>query len=148
MGHSAVVNSALFSWDGALILTSSFDGDARIWSAFNGQCYRTLSCGGSGSMPLEFAVFSPDAAFVVTVARDGLVQSWDAAAGVCSQTLVDEGHLVNCASYSPDGAFVLAAFLDCAARIWSLHKGERIHILSLGHAPYVYSFSSMLPAVV
>lgn len=40
-----------------------------------------------------------------------------------------QGHLVNCASYSPDGRFVLAAFLDCAARIWSLHKGERIHIL-------------------
>eukprot|EP00438_Fugacium_kawagutii_P021847 Skav233016 [mRNA] locus=scaffold909:126456:129980:+ [translate_table: standard] len=39
------------------------------------------------------------------------------------------GHLVNCAAYSPDGAFVLAAFLDCAARLWSLHKGERIHIL-------------------
>ena len=38
---------------------------------------------------------------------------------------------MNCASYSPDGAFVLAAFLDCAARIWSLHKGERIHILTL-----------------
>ena len=46
---------------------------------------------------------------------------------------MESRHLVNCASYSPDGAFVLAAFLDCAARIWSLHKGERIHILSLGH---------------
>ena len=31
-----------------------------------------------------------------------------------------------------DGAFVLAAFLDCAARLWSLHRGERIHILR-GH---------------
>lgn len=55
--------------------------------------YRTLSCGGHGSMPLEFAVFSPDAERVVTVARDGLVQSWDAVAGKLAQTLVDEGRL-------------------------------------------------------
>lgn len=55
--------------------------------------FRTLSCGGAGSMPLEFAVFSPDAHFVVTVARDGLVQSWDAVKGECDKTLIDEGHL-------------------------------------------------------
>ena len=53
--------------------------------------YRTLSCGGAGSMPLEFAVFSPDALSVVTVARDGLLQSWDAVQGKLAQTLVDEG---------------------------------------------------------
>ena len=34
--------------------------------------------------------------------------------------------------FGKDGAFVLAAFLDCAARLWSLHRGERIHILR-GH---------------
>ena len=32
------------------VVTSSFDGDARVWCVANGECYQTLSCG--GGMPL------------------------------------------------------------------------------------------------
>ena len=73
--------------------------------------YRTLSCGGAGSMPLEFAVFSPDAHFVVTVARDGLVQSWDAVKGECDKTLIDEGHPANIGTCWPGSVVVSNIFI-------------------------------------
>jgi WD40 repeat protein len=54
-GHSDRISSAVFSPDGALVLTGSGDSTAKIWSCDSGECLKTLQ-GHSGDV--NSAVFS------------------------------------------------------------------------------------------
>ena len=43
-GHRGAVTSAMFSADGTLIVTASgFDGTAKIWDSYTGECKHTLN---------------------------------------------------------------------------------------------------------
>jgi hypothetical protein len=62
-GHTGSVASAVFSPDGARVLTASADNTARLWEAASGRLLVTLE-GHQG--PVSNAVFSPDGARVLT----------------------------------------------------------------------------------
>ena len=53
-GHTGFVDSAVFSTEGSLVLTTSDDGTARIWDTLTGECSQILS----GAAPVLCAVFS------------------------------------------------------------------------------------------
>jgi WD40 repeat protein len=55
-GHTAGIRVAVFSPDGALVLTGSYDETAKIWSCESGECLKTLQ-GHTDS--IYSAVFSP-----------------------------------------------------------------------------------------
>ena len=77
-GHEDAVG-AVFSPDGARIVTASGDRTARLWDAATGAevaraaaAMRTAVCS---------AAFSPDGARIVTASEDGTARLWDAATG-------------------------------------------------------------------
>jgi WD40 repeat protein len=56
-GHEDPILAAVFSPDGATVLTGSRDGTAKLWSSDSGECLKTLE-GVEGA--ISAAAFSPD----------------------------------------------------------------------------------------
>ena len=82
--HQSGVTSAVFSPNGARVLTSS-DNTARIWDAASGQELAVLR-GHEGSV--TSAVFSSDGARVITASYDNTARIWETWPTV--QALVEE----------------------------------------------------------
>ena len=77
-GHSASVSSAVFSPDGARVVTASYDKTVRIWDASTGAVLKRLTGHEDAVMS---AAFSPDGARVVTASKDKTARIWDASTG-------------------------------------------------------------------
>lgn len=72
-GHTNAITACAFSPDGALALSASLDGSARLWRMPRGDSWATLR--GHEDAVLD-AAFSPDGRFVATASRDGTVRLW------------------------------------------------------------------------
>lgn len=133
--HTAPVASAVFSPDGARILTASADGTARTWSAATGKRLNQLS-GHTGVV--ASAAFSPDGSRIVTASADDTARIWDAATGSELKLLRGHEDAVMGAAFSPDGSLIATASRDGSGRIWDAATGGQLHVLS-GHKRAVFS---------
>ena len=109
------VNSAGFSPDGSLIVTSSGDQTAKVWDARSGVEVRTLKGHTAG---VTSASFSPDGARIVTASHDKTAKLWDARSGALVLTLKGRAAGVTSASFSPDGVRIVTGSVDAAAIVW------------------------------
>nr|WP_246786969.1 P-loop NTPase fold protein [Rhizobium leguminosarum] len=119
-------NSAVFSPDGARILTISANGIARIWNAATGERLNELSGHPDG---LANAAFSPGGSRIVTASYDGTARIWDAATGNELRVLRGHEDSVMSAVFSPDGSSIATASLDGTARIWDVATGKVLRVL-------------------
>ncbi len=83
-GHRDRIASASFSPDGALVLTASVDGTARLWDATSGATRRILR---GHERSVLSAAFSPDGSRIVTSSLDDTAIVWDTATGKRLRTL-------------------------------------------------------------
>ena len=84
-GYTGTLSSAIFSPDGKKVLTSSWDGTARIWDADTGKELQKLeTTHHSASISLSSVAFSPDGKKVVTAGGNGvtIARIWDISAVV------------------------------------------------------------------
>jgi WD40 repeat protein len=114
------VRTVAFSPSGALVLTASDDGKARVWRA-NGQLLRTLQHRG----PVTAAVFSPGGSRVLTASADGAARIWSTRTGETIATL-RHGGPVTSSSFSHDGTLVLTTSKDGTARLWRADTGSPV----------------------
>jgi WD40 repeat protein/energy-coupling factor transporter ATP-binding protein EcfA2 len=135
VGHTAAVESAAYSSDGARIVTGSADNTGRIWDTKTGA-QLTLLAGHTAAV--WSAAYSPDGARIVTASEDKTARIWDAKTG--AQITLLEGHsaAVDSAVFSPDGARIVTASTDNTARIWDAKTGAQITLLA-GHTAAVWS---------
>ena len=82
IGHERMINTAVFSQDGARVVTTSDDGTARIWAAERGGEPVVLR-GHEGRVTT--AVFNPDGTRVVTASWDSEARVWT----VADEPLID-----------------------------------------------------------
>src|SRR5580704_2313232 len=134
-GHTGLVSSAVFSPDGASVVTSSWDGTARVWNAHTGAVTATLS---GHKFWVNSAAFSPDGGRIVTASWDKTARVWDAKTGAVLATLAGHSDRVNGAAFSADGTRVITAGNDHTARLWNAATGEALVTLT-GHADAVTS---------
>ena len=125
-GHSEGVTSAVFSPDGATLLTGSDDGTARLWRASDGAALAVLE-GHSGWV--RSAAFSPDGATVLTASGDGTARLWRASDGAALAVLEGHSDGVTSAVFSPDGATLLTRSDDRTARLWRASDGAALAVL-------------------
>ncbi len=125
-GHTAAVNSAEYSPDGAHILTASADGSARLWNATSFALERTVEdCRGN----LIGAEFDPTGKGFAAECDDGRIRLYRAD-GVLSHTLVAAGAPGaapgerSTAQFSPDGS-QLATLANEVLEVWDVASGER-----------------------
>ncbi len=114
---------AAFSPDGTEIVTTSFDGTARVWSARTGLQLRVLRVGPSDVV--NSAAFSPDGSRVVTTSSDGTVRVWNARTGA-EQMILRDRSPTN-AVFSPDGSRIVITGLP--TEIWNL-RTRRLLVLT------------------
>jgi len=137
MKHNASVSTAVFSPNGMLIATASYDNTARIWNASSGKELIRMKHGSQ----VNIAVFSPDGTRIATASYDNTTRIWDVASGK-ELLRLNHGDPVNFISFSPDGTRIATACgntsplatneLDNSARIWDSSSGKEL--LSLNHS--------------
>lgn len=128
-GHSGPVWDLAFSSDGALVVTASDDGTARIWETINGHVAAVL--GGHRGWVRGVAFFRDDRS-VVTACDDGMARIWDVPSGQIRMILTSgDGHPVRGVALSPDGTSLATASAD-RTWIWNTRSG-RPRIVLYGH---------------
>jgi WD40 repeat protein/serine/threonine protein kinase len=129
--YQDVIYGAVFSPDGAEILTASWDKTAKLWDAASGKLLVVFAHQGT----VNAAAFSPDGSRILTASADHSAKLWEAASG---KLIASFGHkdVVNGAAFSPDGARILTASSDKTARLWDAGSGKLI--ASFQHQATVY----------
>lgn len=110
-GHSAPTSGCAFSPDGALLVSSSFDGTLKIWEVARiGEQSAADADRMISHSPLVFDCdFAPDGESIVTAGQDGKVKIWDIES-LCEKTTIESGEdTVRACAFSPYGNLVVFA---------------------------------------
>ena len=130
LGHQKAINHVLFSPDGRLLASASFDSSIRIWSAVDGAYLFTLR----GHVASVYqCCFAADSRLLVSASRDTTLKVWDVTGrgekragsgkgGKVGTRLVNDlpGHRdeVFSVDWSCDGEKVASGGKDRAVRLW------------------------------
>ena len=121
-GHTGVVNRLFYLVQDGRVLTSSWDGTARLWDK-DGNGFLTLA---RHEGVIWDASPSPDGLRVVTGGDDHAVRVWDTRTGAESVSLAGHGDRVNSVQWSADGARIVSASDDATTRVWSVVRGGEL----------------------
>ena len=145
-GHTAGVNSIVFSPDGKTLASGSGDKTIRLWDMATGATLIILT---GHTWHVESVGFSPDGKTLASNSTDG-IRLWDTNTGETRHTLT--GHTGSSVVFSPDGTTLasgsgfsgypindeLGWFSDYTIRLWDTNTGETRHTLT-GHTHDVSS---------
>ncbi|MDP3738680.1 MAG: TIR domain-containing protein [Hyphomonadaceae bacterium] len=141
-GHTESAGSVVFSEDGALVLTGSLDGDARLFRADTGALIATFD--GGDKAGAATAMFSADEKQVVVARSDGEISIWDIAnRSVADRRAFFTQDLFGMPVLSADGTHVVAATYQNVVEVWSVADSRRIKTITYegGQAIRAHAFS-------
>jgi WD40 repeat protein len=133
--------SAVYSSNGAVIITVDFDGRARLWDASTGRQVATLPVRhgkSDGLAGVTSAALSSDGRYAALGVLDGTAHVYSVQTGRPLHVLRGHAGAVNSVAYSPDGSRIVTASDDQTARVWDGHTGRQILTLR-GHTAKVGS---------
>jgi YD repeat-containing protein len=106
--HGDTVYHALYSADGARIVTAGGDGTVKIWDAASGALVRELRKGGT-RLRYFIAALSPDGRLVAAIDTQGdVAHVWDAATGALVAEIHNDGLVFPGLAFSHDGHWLAA----------------------------------------
>ncbi len=128
-GQVGGINDALFSGDGAMLLTADAGGTVRLWDAATAKRLREFH---ADANPLSHVALSRDGRLMAVSSNTGLVRIWDL--GTAQPVAELHGHTapVNSLMFSHDGRRLLTASDDRTARIWDASNGASL-LVYRGH---------------
>jgi len=118
--HLDRITTAVFSPDGQLVLTSSFDCSGRLSCSWTGQCQYTF-LGHTG--PVVAAGFSPTGDSAVTASHDRTARLWSSKSGECLHIFNGHSASLSTVLFSPEGENVMTGSEDGVTKVWCTHSG-------------------------
>jgi WD40 repeat protein len=134
-GHAGLVRKAVFSPDGARVVTASWDHTAQVWDAATGVPIGPRLVHRDAVLAVAF---SSDGTRIATASKDGTARVWDARTGGPVTPPLEHASVVHAAGFSRDGARLVTASSDRTARIWDASTGEPL-ARPLAHHDSVYA---------
>ena len=111
--QTSYMNSAVFSHDSSMILTSYDDMTAKLWTRRGEPITEIIG----HTQAVWNAAFSPDDTTILTLSRDGTARLWTRDGSLIT-TFGDKDNPVRSAVFSPDGSHILAVSEDGTATLW------------------------------
>jgi len=136
-GHHNEVRGVVFSPDGKLIASASFDKTVRLWITESGDCQRILT---DHTDLVPCVAYSPQGDQFTSGSSDKTIRLWDPATGNCFQILSGHENAICCLAYSPNGDQIASASDDHTVRLWNVATGECSRILD-GHSDEVWGIA-------
>jgi len=133
--HGSTVYSAVFSPNGAHVVSASADGTARIWDVRDGTELKLLD---DHSDQVFGAFYSPDGSRLITTSKDRTGRIWDTKSGSGSVVLRGHHGPVHRPSFDAVGGRVVTASADGTAIVWDAKSGRKLVTIT-GHDGPVWS---------
>jgi len=139
VGHRGVVYRAVFSPDGARLLTAGNDKTCRLWDTRTGRQLRVFTAHTDAVLDV---CFLPDGRRFASVGRDGLLRLWDVESAREIWRAPACSHLNQAVVSSPDGRRLASGC--CASgplTVWDAATGNAVRTLTTRQLIYALSFS-------
>jgi WD40 repeat protein/uncharacterized membrane-anchored protein YhcB (DUF1043 family) len=135
--HGDTVYQALYSTDGARLVTAGIDGTIKIWDATSGALVRELRRDGA-KLRYYLVALSPDGKLVAAIDVKGeIAHVWNAITGAPIAEIRNDGLESSCLAFSSDGRWLATTGGDDVhvldTRTWRpalTIRGPRIHRLA------------------
>ena len=129
--HSAGIQSATFSPDNTMLLTSCADGTSQLWDVLTGEKVGKQM---KHAYNIAMSSFSLNGKLVATACSDGYARVWKVPSGEPQTDLIDhsasnkrDNNLVSI-SFSPSGDYIVTASWDGTANVWNALTGEPVGV--------------------
>ena len=123
-GHTEPVSSVVFSPQGDLLVSGSYDGKLRIWNPYTRQLLRELN---TENVIFNIA-FSPDGRTLATSNKRHF-QLWDTHLWLRRQKAYPSGDFYYALEFSPDSRTLAIANTGQETQLWNIQSGQHIHTL-------------------
>ena len=127
--NSGTIETAFFSPDGTMVISTSDDNSSIIWNAQTGKRIRTLS---GHSDLVNFAAFSPDGKLIVSASTDHTAKIWDVKTGSEIRSLEHNSSVLN-ASFDAKSTQLVTVLKDQPALVWDWRNERVISNLGIHH---------------
>ena len=77
VGHSRAVTAVLFSRDGTLVISCSYDSKCCVWDVLSGCCLKSISVSQQSHLPISHATISPNGKYLLISTLDSTLTMWD-----------------------------------------------------------------------
>lgn len=128
-GHLEPVYETVFSPDGKILATGSFDRTVKLWDVSTGEEMRSLT-GFFGMENADTLVFSGDAKLMATTSKEGGVRVWDIATGALRTAVKHDG--VVAFEFGRAGDRLATAGAEGSVKVWDTSSGAELRTLN-GH---------------
>lgn len=124
-GHRDRVVADVWSPDGGLVATCSYDKTVQVWNAKNGANFSTYR----GHADLVWSVdWQPGGRWIASGGNDKTVQIWDAQSTSTHLTYTGHSNFVYTVAWSPDGTRIASGGEDHTVRVWDATNGQTIMV--------------------
>eukprot|EP00030_Apusomonadida_sp_AF-17_P006262 a678841_165.p1 GENE.a678841_165~~a678841_165.p1 ORF type:complete len:497 (+),score=152.31 a678841_165:45-1493(+) len=114
-GHQQPVSSVVFSPDGNLVASASFDKSVKLWAGLTGKFIATMR-GHVG--PVYMLAWSADSRLVASASKDSTIRVWAASSHKLQALLAGHADEVFAIDWSPDGYRLVSGSKDRLLKIW------------------------------